>query len=337
MPEKLIHHEFSPSRLPVLENCPYSYKNCLNWERTDNKDALSGRKMHEAIYNDEVFSSLSEKERNIILSIREEHIDPYKGENTIILYEEFLEIKDDDGSLLTSGWGDLIVMNKGKTVASLKDFKFGGYEVESAESNIQLLTYAVGLMQKYPSLQKVYLFVVQPLFNMADYSAQSCIARSDIQNIITRIKSIISNAKEATEKDAKSSSSNCRYCNKENCKTYKEVMQNNFYLLGADPESLPLAEKEMTIEFADKIMLAVNEIKKLLKTKEDDAKKVICANGGSEHFRMANGRKTVSVNWNELCKANNIPESEVEKYTTTKIGEPYVALKTKKEKKQIRE
>jgi hypothetical protein len=334
MEEKIIHHEFSPSRLPVLENCPYSYKNCLNWERTDGKDALAGRKLHEAVYNDNIFNTLSEKDKNMILSIREEHIYPYR--NAIILNEVFVEVKDEN-EIITSGWADLVVLNKSKTVASLKDFKFGGYEVEGAENNIQLLTYAVGLMQKYESLQKVYVFVVQPLFNLADYSAQVFVERKDIPEILQRIKNIIHKAKNATEKDAVCSSENCRYCNKERCSGYRKTMQKNFYLLSLDCDSLPATTKEMTVDFADKVLLAANEIKKLLESKENEAKKVVLNCGGSEHFRIASGRKTTRVNWDAVCEKFNITEKDIEEFTETKIGEPYISLKTKKQKKEIKE
>ena len=93
----------------------------------------------------------------------------------------------------------------------------------------------------------------------------------------------------------------------------------------------------MTIDFADKILLAAKEIKNILKTKEDEASKFILANGGSEHFRIASGRKTTKVNWDAVCEKFNITEKDLEEFTDIKIGEPYISLKTKKQKKQIEE
>ena len=328
------HHEFSPSKLDRIESCPYSWKNCLNWKSEDGKDAQRGANLHRAIYDDVELAKCSDSEKSMIEFIRKEHIQPYV-EAGLERYVELQVFVTLDECLLTYGFIDDLTISKNRKIANLKDWKFGSYEVEEAKDNKQIWAYVCGVFQKFPEVEKVYATIVQPIYGAADYDKQACFERRDLFSLLCRINEIIEKAKTATLDDANATADNCRYCNKLVCPVYRTKMEQNFSLMGIDNSSISSEEREMTLEYADALLCAESEIKKIMSKKAQAAKDFILASGGSENFYIQQGKKSSSVNWQKLIEKYNISQADIDEATTVTQGDPYVKMRMRRKTKQV--
>lgn len=327
------HHEFSPSKLERIENCPSSWKVCKNWQGKENADSDRGNILHEAFYNDEVFKTLSGADADMIGKLREEYVNRYIGNGFKHYNEMFVEIRKENGELLTSGTVDYFILSPNEEIGSMIDLKFGNYEVTEAAENIQVFSYVAGLFQKFPKLKKVYALIVQPVYGVGEYSKQAEFTRENVKGILNRIETIQRKAKDADLEDESCygcSPSNCRYCNKAGCFVYRNKMEQNFQLLSVDGAELSLHEKEMTIEYADRMLVAAKEIIEIVKSKTELAKSVILKNGGSENYRIQKGKTTAKTDWESIARKFEVTPEMIDEHTTVTIGEPYPVIRTRK-------
>lgn len=315
------HHEFAPSRLERIAGCPWSYRNCIGWTSDDGADAVRGSLLHAAIYDDAAYRLLSDRERGMIDFIRDEHIKPYA--NMEHYHELFVQIVM-DGVILTEGTLDDLVISADGESASMKDWKFGSYEVAPAAENPQVKAYVCGIFHKFPKVKTVYAMIVQPVYGVADYDQQAVFTRDEYPELLREIASIIHTAKDATEESAAPSAANCRYCNKMACRTFRAKMNRNFDVFAIDPEQLSAEETEMTLDFADRLLCARREIESIMDAKSAAAKKMVIANGGSANFRVQAGRVTKRTDWAKIVEKYEIPQSEIDAATTSIEGEPYL-------------
>ena len=325
------HHEFSPSKMERIANCPWSWRNCKDWKSEDSKDSAHGTLLHRAVYDDEVFDKLSGKDHETIALIRREHVEPFSGLEHY--HELHVDVRDSAGSVLTEGTLDYLVISPDGKIANLKDWKFGGYEVEKAASNPQLRAYAAGVFQRFPKLEKIFVMVVQPMYNMDDYDSQAEFTRDVLPAFVSEIENVISKAKSATESDASPSAENCRYCNREHCAPFRRKMEANFAVMEISPETLSEKEKIMTVEYADRLVTAEKEIKSIMELKTKPARKCILEHGGSENYRVAEGRITSKTDWKALCSDLGISEEVISRYSESKQGEPYITARMRKKQK----
>lgn len=315
------HHEFSPSKLDRLASCPWSYRNCLGWTPDEGDDASRGTLLHAAIYDDDVYRTLTAKEQGMIDFIRDEHVKPYVGMECY--HELFVQIAL-DGVIITEGTLDFLVISKNGEIASLKDWKFGSYEVAPAEENQQVKTYVCGIFQRFPKVKKVYVMIVQPVFGAADYDKQVVFDRSQLPEMLNEISEIIKRCKAATEDQANPTADNCRYCNKLTCETFRKKMDVNFNIMSIDPDQLSDPEREMTLDFADRLLCAKKEIESIMDAKAELPKKLILANGGSANFRVQDGRISKRTDWKSISEKYKIPQQEIDAATTSTQGDPYL-------------
>ena len=325
------HHEFSPSKLERLANCPWSWRNCKDWKSEDSKNSMHGTLLHRAVYDDEVFDKLSEKDREIVAAIRREHVEPFSEMEHY--HELHVDVRDNAGNVLTEGTLDYLVISPDGKIANLKDWKFGGYEVTKAASNPQLRAYAAGVFQRFRKLEKIFVMVVQPLYDMDDYDSQAEFSRDDVFLLVDEIAKTVDKAKSATEADASPSAENCRYCNREHCAPFRRKMEANFAVMEISPEKLSDQEKIMTVDYADRIITAEKEIKSIMELKTKPARKCILDHGGSENYRVAAGRVTSKTDWKALCADLGISEDVVSRYTESKQGEPFITARMRKKQK----
>lgn len=326
---KRLHHEFSPSRLDRTAGCPWSYRNCIGWESGENEDSGRGTLLHRAVYDDSAYDSLGENDRGMIDFIRDEHIRPYSGMK--MYHELFVQVYDSD-TLLTEGVADCLTISPDGTKASLKDWKFGNYEVAPAAENMQIKAYVCGIFQKFPKITTVYAMIVQPVYGSADYDNQCEFRREQLSEMIAEIASVIDRAKSAAEADANPTAENCRYCNKLHCRAFCGKMEQNFEIMNLQKEELSIEEENMTLEFADRLICAEKEIKDAMKHRTDIAKKLIIAAGGSAKFRVQAGRITRKTDWKKLARDKQISDDEIAAYTTETTGEPYLMPRMRRPK-----
>lgn len=322
------HHEFAPSSMERLAGCPWSYHNCKDWSQPESADASHGTLLHLAMHDDSVFNKLNKSDKEIVQALKDEHVAPYaKLEH---YHELKLEVWKSDGTLFNFGTADFIVISPDGLSASLKDWKFGNYEVTPAADNPQLKNYVVGIFQRFPKVQTVYAMTVQPAYGVAEYDNQAVFNRSQLPELLAELETIVEKAVNSHEGQANPNADNCRYCNKTKCSSFLRKMDENFSVMQIDSSLLTTQEHDMTIEFADKILCAEKEIKKIMETKVAVAKDLIIANGGSENFTLRNGKVSRTTDWNGLCEKHGICQEEIDSFTTEKQGEPYLASRMRK-------
>ena len=335
--EPIKHHEFSPSRLERFAVCPYAYKNCRGWISQSGKDAQRGTLMHRAIYEDEALAELNQRDRDMVLAVREQYIKPFEGKIGEHYHELYVTVSNESGEIITAGFIDDLMISKDGKTASLTDWKWGNHPVAPAAESDQQRPYVAGIFQKFPKVETVFAKIVQPIFEM-DYDKQQAeFHRTDVPALIRRIEKIEDAARKASEADAVINYE-CKYCNKENCPAYRTQMNNNLAVLSLDRETELLTDeqKEMTVDYADRIMTAKKAIESIMEEKTEDAKKVILDAGGSANFRVQAGRTRRTTDWKALCAEKQITDEEIAQFTTETVGEPFLAPKMRRSaKKQI--
>lgn len=185
------HHEFAPSSLDRLANCPGSYlqsKPFENIEDNDIEDVKQGNKLHDYLAGKEVELTQDEeiaieKAKEIESAILQKYFD--QGANIIWEFTELeIEILDNAENVLTRGTADKVyILDNGTAV--LIDWKFGRIKVY-ASKNMQLIAYSTGVIQKY-KLEKVDAYIVQPFINWVDNYIYT--------NLFEIIEEIVNNAK----------------------------------------------------------------------------------------------------------------------------------------------
>lgn len=330
------HHEFAPSKLERIEGCPASWKMCRDFHPESGKDATRGSLLHEAIHNDKVLAGLSEQDQNLVMSLRNEYIEPFKSKGFKIFHELPVVIRDEDGSELTAGTLDALILSPDETQGSLIDFKFGIYEVTEAKENPQILAYCAGAFQQFPKLQTVFALIVQPVFGIGNYDKQAKIGRDELPAILKRIRQAEEAAKNADLQDLSiyhATASNCRYCNKFACPKYREWMRTNMEIVGVS--EMPQEVEDMTVEYADRVKLAGKAIQAEMKSVLELADKVILDCGGSENYRVCSGKVTKKTDWKGLCAKHEITAEEIAEFTTESVGFPYLTARTRKNSKML--
>lgn len=111
-------------------------------------------------------------------------------------------------------------------------------------------------------------------------------------------------------------------------------MIENMQLMGLTEHDLPKDVVDMTVEYADRVKLAEKAIKDQMTPLSNMAAVVIKNYGGSEHWRVCNGKVSKTTNWKALCEKYNISDDDIAEFTSEKIGEPYVTARTRKSTKQ---
>ena len=331
-----VHHEFSPSKLQRFENCPAAYKVCKDMLEVKGAASTRGTLLHRAIYDDSVRGQVSDADWETVERIRQEHEEYNKYE---VFHEIYLEVRDENGELLSYGIADYLVIDRERAVALLKDFKFGANSVPQPVDNPQLQTYVVGVFQKFPEIQTVYTNIVQPMLP-EDFYEEALYRRESIGAIINRLKTIIARAKCADLEDPLSynvnidadSESNCRYCNKLNCKAYLEKIKQCFSLLSIDHDAIPLKEVQETVEYADRIKTAWKTISDNVDEVLKQADRIILEAGGSEHFKVCDGKKMTKTDWQALCADHNITDADLEQYRTYSLSKPSLMSKVRKKR-----
>lgn len=320
------HHPKSPSKLERLASCPISYKICQGWENPDGEYAERGSLLHNAIYDDSAYNQLPAKEQEMINVIRREHIEPYR--HLEHYHELYVEVYDGDVLLTAGTLDDLVIRGE---LASLKDWKFGSYEVTRAADNMQIKPYVVGIFQKFQQVMTVYVLIVQPVYGVFNYDDQAEFHRDQLPELIAEIKAVCDRAEAATENDYNCTPDNCRYCNKERCRAYKEKLAQaaeDFGMEGIE-SSFPVEE---IITHADEMLCKVKLLENMIEARKKAFQSAILAAGGSANFRVQAGRVTRKTDWNNLCRDHEISNEIIDGYTVETQGEPYLMPRMRKPK-----
>lgn len=180
------HHEFGPSKLDMYRACPGAYKMQMGLPDTASPEAQEGTMLHECMATGKTDGLDAEQATQV--EACNAMLAQVAGEGAKIYKEMPVEVKDDDGSILTAGTLDVAIVKADNTLAVI-DWKFGRRAVTEVNKNMQLATYAVGAMQTL-GFEACECHVFQPrIHNHSVYTfAKPEAIKANIRNIIARCK-----------------------------------------------------------------------------------------------------------------------------------------------------
>lgn len=202
------HHKNSPSKLPYLAACA----GFENFDSGDNDAAEMGTRLHEymdtivkrwvasdrkktLLQHLEIFSkevAIDDIERHLMLLCIRELSNWINLQGAEFDLEITVEVKRADGTLLTKGHLDVLILLKTKTSGLLLDYKFGWVRVKDAKDNEQGLAYALGCFNRYPQLETIAIMFLQP--RLTPMKTTHVIKRSDFAETLNRISLVIERA-----------------------------------------------------------------------------------------------------------------------------------------------
>jgi hypothetical protein len=264
LPEERPHHPYSPSSLQNLEACP-CYKN----RNSTNERAVAGTLTHKVVETQEDDLRISDKdflaaaecldfveERRTYLIGQIGLNDPMIEE----LKEIYLPIDDckfDDCDSTTAGYVDHLLLAPSLRYAELIDWKFGMWQVEGAENNLQGIAYTLGVFKRFPKIQTVRFWFKQPHI---EFLTDHTFNRADIPALYLRVQTVVAKARVARAagdfKTARPYVPVCNFCdNIGKCPTMWET-------------ALKIAKKFHPVEFPESLTVGqlqdeVNTIKLL--------------------------------------------------------------------------
>lgn len=190
----MAHHEFSPSRLARMRNCPGSYAltKTYNIPEPPSEDAEEGHELHSAIE----LGKLPEDQEQAELVSR--CVTVYKeilasiGQESKLYHEQLVQVLDTDGTVLTEGTADVVIEDTELEMVTVIDWKFGRNPVSPAGFNLQTMAYGYGAAQKR-GWHKCRCIIFQPrLMSKPDQAVFDGFA---FNMISVNIRTIISTAK----------------------------------------------------------------------------------------------------------------------------------------------
>lgn len=233
MSEDRVHHPYSPSQLQSLEVCP-----CYRGKDSKHERTIAGTIAHAVVETGKDDARLSdadavaaascldflEQRRQVIQAEFPEG--PLQELREIYLPVDGLVFMDCEGT--TAGYVDHVILNHDETYAEMSDWKFGYWQVEVAENNLQAKGYMLGLFRRFPKLKRIRFNFKLP--NVDGFSKAE-MTREDIAATYLRIQVIVARARKArqsgTYADAVPTSPLCNFCaNLADCPAVAALMIN---------------------------------------------------------------------------------------------------------------
>lgn len=212
------------------------------------------------------------------------------------IYNEIqISIKDGAGVEITWGHFDLLIVIK-KKIGVLVDWKFGIVPIVPAADNRQGFAYAMGVLQKWPEIEKLGVMFVQPRLN---WVSNFVITRGQMDHYVTVVKGIVEKAKATALKFEQGATADvelnpglaCRYCTRAaTCPAYVRQLAVAAPALGGLP--VPAGMNIEAIDTPEKAALAVAWVDFLdskLKELRKHALEVAERNGGSISMATPDG------------------------------------------------
>lgn len=189
------HHPYGPSKLQNLEACPH-------WEslNSNSEKARLGTLQHTVTETSQDDMRLSDDEAAAAaecVDFFEEKKRQWPGAQEFS--EIYLPIDDEqvEGFLgTTGGYLDKAIISRCGTRAMLFDWKFGAWQVEKAENNLQGIAYSLGVFKAYPKVQQLVFYFKQPHINSLSHAVFS---RDDVPKLYLRVLTVVARARKARE------------------------------------------------------------------------------------------------------------------------------------------
>ena len=184
-----------------------------------------------------------------------------------------------------SGALDLIEYYDGGTSALIIDWKTGRTPVSPAAENVQARAYAVLLARNCPSIQRVWVALIQPMaapLSIAEYDAQALAdADAEIQSIVTA--ALAPNAPRTPSPKA------CKYCRAKS--VCPEILSESTDLVAVASAPIPVFTNDQIAGFLDKADIVETFIESL----RSEAKKRLQEGHQIAGFKLQAGRTSRSI------------------------------------------
>ena len=232
------HHPDSPSSLQSSEACPLF----LN-EQRESIAATAGVLQHKASETGDLSILDSDEQRAAVQDCidyaRRVGVTPYSQEaEVLVIKEEYLGVGDEKvGEFIgvTGGFPDEVYV--GSVEADVLDWKFGRIPVVPTKDNLQGISYALSLFQRFPKLERVRVHFRQPYqgWSEAEHEAKyvHTFLRSDCPALELRVRTVVARKKAAVARlektggwqDATPRTDLCIWCaRKGDCKRLHSVV-----------------------------------------------------------------------------------------------------------------
>lgn len=196
------HHPDSPSSLQSSEACPLF----LN-EQRETRAATSGTLCHKACEAEDPSLCDTDEQAGAVRRCLEyaQRIGEtrYAEEGEIVVLKEiYLGVgaeKVGEYVGVTGGFPDLVYV--ASTFADIMDWKFGAEPVVPTKDNLQGISYALSLFEKYPDLQKITVHFYQPNQHWSDSDHRTkyvyTFLRSETEALELRVRTVVARKKAA--------------------------------------------------------------------------------------------------------------------------------------------
>jgi len=192
-----LHHPYSPSTLQSREACchyaPHS---------TTTEAALAGTAQHDSVEAGAPHEKLSDSQADAVnqcLMFFDGLVAQHPGCTTYT--EAYLPVDDEvivTGSKppkawkgTTAGYVDKALITADRKAGIIVDWKFGMWEVEDADNNLQGISYALGLFHLCPTLESVTTYFIQPHLDSID---SHTFTRAQVPKLLLRVKTVVARA-----------------------------------------------------------------------------------------------------------------------------------------------
>lgn len=185
--EERVHHRTSPSTLQAREVCTH-YESA----KTESEAATAGTRQHRAVELRNIEGLPTDEEATAVVKcieftdlIESQFAEKAKGtgKKYIHLNEAYVHVDDLDTS---AGYFDEAFIFEHE--AALIDYKFGQWEVEPAENNLQAFAYVLGLFRQYPALKTCTAYFVMPYLDAIEHHTFD---RSQQKDMLLRIQTVV--------------------------------------------------------------------------------------------------------------------------------------------------
>lgn len=304
------HHDFSPSSLEQYRLCPGSYQMQQGIPEQPSEAAAEGTLLHNAVATGN-FDDLTSDQIELVTKCIEFR-NSFAAPDAAVLNEEFVRVHDDNDEVVTTGTADCIILPS-KPVPIVIDWKFGYTPVNDVNENIQLATYALGVMQEY-KVDSVDAWVFQPRLHRKTHHVFT-----NGTAILANIKTII---KRASSENIylKPSEAACRYCKARlSCPAFRVKFQKlmasrNDY----DMNHIPTLEKLFDASKSIKTFLneIENAVKSVIEEKGACGKYVFQTTEGAREIKDLNALYSVVKNYLTTAEFNNVCKVSISKLET---------------------
>lgn len=304
------HHEFSPSNLEQFRLCPGSYIMQKGIPDKPSEASKEGTLLHNAIATRDL-RNLDSEQAELVKECLDFLYSFHREGKSMTYTEERLEIRDENGDVITYGTADCIVCYPGTGgMPVLIDWKFGYTPVNSVNENIQLATYALGIMQKF-DINAVDAWVYQPRLHKKTHHVFT-----NASAILANVKTIIKRA-ESPNIYLKPSEAACRWCKARlNCPAFRVKFQQ---LMASkrdyDLNDIPTLEKLYDVSKGVKTFLneIENAVKKVIEEKGMCGKYVFQTSEGAREIKDLNALYATVKDYLTVAEFNNVCKVSVSK------------------------